>query len=83
MADSTMAGIITAVAGVITALALLAGALPLLIKTVRDVRKVHTIVNQQRTDMQNYNRALVRALVAAGIEVPDDQSLEDEGDRSG
>jgi hypothetical protein len=72
---STLTGIITAVAAVITALALLAGAMPLLIRTLRQLKEVHTIVNQQRTDAQNYQRALVDALTKAGIDVPADQSL--------
>jgi hypothetical protein len=75
MPGSTLAQVITAFASIITALALLAGALPLLIRTLRQLREVHTIVNQQRTDAQNYQRALVDALIRAGIEVPADQSL--------
>jgi len=77
----TWAGIITAFAGVVTALALLAGALPALIKVMRKqdatdvaIGKVHTIVNQQRTDQMNYNAALIRALENAGVKVPVDQS---------
>lgn len=35
---------------------------------------VHRIVNQQHTDMKNYQGALIRALEAKGIEVPIDQS---------
>jgi hypothetical protein len=42
-----------------------------------DIAKVHKIVNQQRTDALNYQRALIRALQAKGIEVPQDQSVED------
>lgn len=38
------------------------------------VQSVHKIVNQQRTDMVQYQRALIFALKAAGIEVPVDQS---------
>jgi hypothetical protein len=80
--ESTAAGVVTAIAACITALALLVGALPLLVKAINESRKVrvtvdevHTIVNQQRTDAANYNRALTAALNAAGVEVPVDQSL--------
>jgi hypothetical protein len=75
------AGIITAVASGITAIALLCAALPALIKVMRQTRKVekaihevHTIVNQQRTDLMNYQAALVRALKQADVEIPIDQS---------
>jgi hypothetical protein len=43
--------------------------------TTEKVQEVHKIVNQQRTDMTNYQEALKRALSAAGIEIPIDQSL--------
>lgn len=42
------------------------------------IAEVHTIVNQQRTDMLNYQRALVRLLNKHGIEVPEDQSIDHE-----
>lgn len=81
MAPSTFAGIITATASVITALALLFAALPALIKVLRRTKEtreaiaeVHVIVNQQRTDLTNYQAALIRALKAASVEVPLDQS---------
>ena len=45
------------------------------VRTGVKTEEVHTIVNQQRTDMTRYNEALVRALRAAGIEVPVDQSI--------
>lgn len=80
---SSTAGIITAssalfiaVAGAITALTTLIPLLRRSKSTEAKVDEVHTIVNQQRTDMQNYNAALVRALSAAGIEVPVDQSVQ-------
>jgi hypothetical protein len=76
---------LNAVANIITAMALLGGTVPLLIKALHDIRKntksvndVHKIVNQQRTDMQRYQRALVRALENHGIDVPVDQSLIDD-----
>lgn len=82
MAPSTLAGIITATASVLTALSLVLGALTLLIPILRSTREtkkavaeVHTIVNQQRTDMQRYQRTLILALEAHGIEVPMDQSV--------
>jgi hypothetical protein len=76
MTGSSIAGIVGASAGVVSALALLVGALPELIRVRRQVREVHKIVNQQRTDMQNYQRALERALREAGVAVPIDQSIE-------
>jgi hypothetical protein len=72
---STTAGIVGAFAGLIGASATLIVAFTVLLPMLRQVKQVHTIVNQQRTDQQNYNRALVNALVKAGIEVPEDQSL--------
>lgn len=39
--------------------------------------EIHTIVNQQRTDMQRYIRAQTALLILHGIEPPIDQSLED------
>lgn len=76
MTGSSVAGIIGASAGVISALALLLGAIPAMVKVLRQVREVHKIVNQQRTDMQNYQRALERALRDAGLAIPIDQSIE-------
>ena len=61
--------IITAAATLITALA---GAAVLIIA---EVRKVHKIVNQQRTDMLKYQDHLVKTMRAAGLHVPDDESL--------
>lgn len=40
-----------------------------------DVQAVHHIVNQQRTDMLAYQRTLIDALTAQGINVPTDKSL--------
>lgn len=82
MPGSTLAGVITAVASVLTALGFVITAvnvlLPLL-KTSRrnesQLKEVHTIVNQQRTDLQRYQVALVNALNAAHIDVPADQSI--------
>lgn len=81
-AQSTLAGIITAFATVIIATGGLIAALTLFLpvyrqtkKTGDDVSKIHTIVNQQRTDAQRYNIALTEALRRAGVEIPIDQSL--------
>jgi len=79
MPDSTMAGTISAVAAVFTAIALVITAVAGLMAARRAGRKidaVHTIVNQQHTDLVNYQRALIRALEGAGINVPVDQSAE-------
>jgi hypothetical protein len=82
MTGSSAAGIVSAAAGVITALALVIGGLPALIKVLAEQRRnnraigeVHKIVNQQRTDMQNYQRALINALREHGIDIPIDQSI--------
>jgi hypothetical protein len=81
-APSTVAGIITASAtvltalgGVILAISVLIPNLRLMRRTANQVETVHTIVNQQRTDQQRYNIALVQLLKKNGIEVPVDQSL--------
>lgn len=81
-ATSSPAGIVTAFASVLTAFGGLLLSVAYVIPAFRTVRKtkiavdeVHTIVNQQRTDAQRYQIALVSALKAAGIDVPIDQSL--------
>lgn len=86
MPDSTAAGIITASAAVFTSLALVITAVAGLVAARRvgrqvgqvetKVDSVHTMVNQQRTDALNYQRALISALNRAGIEVPADQSVD-------
>lgn len=75
MTGSSLAGIITAVASVLTAVGLVITAVGVLLPNLRATRDVHTIVNQQRTDMQRYQAALVAALRRAGVDVPADQSL--------
>jgi hypothetical protein len=89
MADSTAAGIITAIASVLTASALVISALALLLPILRKAKSieakvngveakvdgVHVIVNQQQTDLRNYQAALISALKEANIKVPADQSL--------
>jgi len=79
MPDSTLAGVITASATVLTAIALVITAVAGLIRSRRvegKVDQVHTIVNQQRTDALNYQRALIAALSKAGVDVPADQSVD-------
>ena len=79
---TTVVGVITAfataliaVGGVITALTVFLPILRQTRATDRKVDEVHVIVNQQRTDAQRYQRALVDALHAAGVDVPADQSV--------
>jgi hypothetical protein len=66
MQFGTVAGIVTALATMVTAI----GGIYL----GRRVQEVHKIVNQQRTDMLQYQKALIAALSAAGIAIPADQS---------
>jgi enterochelin esterase-like enzyme len=76
--STTVTGVITAFASLFTAVALVVTALTAWVKArevSRKVDEVHLIVNQQRTDMQRYERALKHALTAAGIEIPVDQSV--------
>lgn len=82
MSQSSWAGVITAVATVFTALGGLVLAFSVLVPTLRKTREnvtavndVHTMVNQQRTDMMRYQETLVAALQKGGIEVPTDASL--------
>ena len=62
----TVAGMVTAVATMVTAI----GGIYL----GRRVQEVHKIVNQQHTDMQNFQTVLINTLKAHGITVPEDQS---------
>jgi hypothetical protein len=79
----TWAGIITAFATVITALGLLITALSVFLPILRGTREnkvaiaeVHTIVNQQRTDMERYQRALILQIRGEGLDPVVDQSIE-------
>jgi hypothetical protein len=83
----TWAGIITAAATLVLALTALLGGVTALVKVFLPIKRetaantvaiaeVHTIVNKQRTDMENYQRALIRALQKHDVEVPEDQSIE-------
>lgn len=78
MSPSSIAGVITACAAVFTALGGLVLAVTVLIPMLRTGKSTHEIVNQQRTDMQRYIRALTRSLKEAGVELPVDQSVEDD-----
>jgi hypothetical protein len=73
-ASPSWAAIITAGASLITALGGLVLAFTVLIPLLKTSKDTHKIVNQQRTDMMSYNRALLRALKNANVEVPQDQS---------
>jgi len=69
---AAMATVVTALGGLIAAISVLVATLR---ATRRAVEQVHTIVNQQRTDAQAYQVALVTALRDANVAVPADQSL--------
>jgi hypothetical protein len=75
MTGSSVAGIITAVGVCITAIGGLVATIGVFIPILRQTKATHKIVNQQHTDMVRYQAALVKALTAAGIAVPEDQSL--------
>ena len=79
MVDSNLAGVITAFATVLIAIGGIITAVAVLIPILRTTRSTHKIVNQQRTDMLNFQRALIRALTDHGIPIPVDQSAEDGG----
>lgn len=75
------------VAGLLTALFTLTTAVLGLVlvsvgrKAKTQIEQVHTIVNQQRTDMLRFQKVLINALVAHGIDIPEDQSrLDDQPD---
>jgi len=78
MNPSSWAGVIGAIGSCLTAVALIITARADSRRSRRvegKVDEVHVIVNQQRTDAANYQRALVRALETAGVAVPEDQSV--------
>lgn len=77
---TTITGVITAFASLFTAVSLVLVAMTAWRKAQKVERKideVHVIVNQQRTDMERYQRALKQALTKAGVEIPTDQSQAD------
>jgi hypothetical protein len=79
---SSVAGIITAVATMLTALGGLLLALKVVVPIRKETSQIHTMVNQQRTDALNYQKALIRALSKAGVDIPEDQSATGEGESS-
>jgi hypothetical protein len=70
----SVVGSVTAFATMLTALGGFLVAIRVLIPTRKQIQAVHTIVNQQKTDMERYQRALVAALSEHGITIPVDQS---------
>jgi uncharacterized protein YoxC len=72
---TAIATAITAVGGLVLAVSVLIPTLRATRQAVANVAEVHTMVNQQRTDMLRYNEDLVSALRAAGVAVPTDRSL--------
>lgn len=87
MAQSTMAGIVTAfgvlallmtaIAGLITALAARRTSQRVEVKVDagnKQGAETHKLVNQRFTDMENWNIALQKHIVSLGGTVPDDQS---------
>lgn len=87
MADSTLAGIvtafgvlallITAVAGLITAMAARRTSRRVEAKVDvgnRQGAETHSLVNQKFTDLENWNVALQKTILSLGGVVPDDQS---------
>jgi hypothetical protein len=73
-AKPSFANVITAISSLFIAITGLVVALPVLIKTLRIAKETHKIVNQQQTDLRNYQAALVSALHKAGVDVPADQA---------
>lgn len=71
MTAEGVALILSAVATLVTALA---AAIVVVLR--RDVAAVHTLVNQNRTDMLAYQQDLVEALQEGGLIVPRDKSTE-------
>jgi hypothetical protein len=80
LAPVSLTGILTACGTLLTALGGLVLAVTVLIPLLRETKKVHTIVNQQRSDMLRYQRALVAVLRAHHIDVPADQSADPPGE---
>jgi hypothetical protein len=76
----SLAGMITALATVITALGGLIVSIRVLIPNFKQTKEVHKVVNQQKTDMERYQKALIDVLAAHGIDIPVDQSKLDTGE---
>ena len=75
-----VATLVTAIGVTITAVGGLIVSVTILLPQLRLSKNTHALVNQQHTDITNYNRALIRALKSAGIDVPIDQSFPEEPD---
>jgi hypothetical protein len=89
VAGSSIASIITACATLVIAVGGVVTALTLFIPILRNAKEavknskdavdktneVHTIVNQQKTDMQNYQRELIATIQEGGLRIPRDQSI--------
>jgi len=73
----TIAGMMTAFATLLTAIGGIVVTVKVLIPNHKVNESTHKIVNQQRTDMLRFQAALVKTLVAHGIDVPEDQSKAD------
>lgn len=71
----SIAGTLTAAATLLTAVGGFIVTIKVMIPNFKTNKETHKIVNQQRTDMLNFQNALIRALVAHDIEVPIDQSI--------
>lgn len=78
---SELAAVIASLAALVTAVGGVVLAFSVLIPIRRNAAQIHTMVNQQRTDMQRYTRSLVDTLHRAGVEVPLDESLGAPGER--
>lgn len=74
MTGAEVALVITAIGTAITATGGVVVAI-MAKRTSAVTQEVHTMVNQQRTDAMRYQVTLIKALKAAGIAIPDDQSL--------
>lgn len=74
MTASSLAGVITAFATLLTALGGLVVAIKVIIPMKTETKKIHTLVNQQHTDLIRRITVLTRALVKEGIDIPEDQS---------
>ena len=77
MEASTVVALVGAGAALVTAIGGLVASLTVFLPILREARAVHTLVNQQHTDMKRYQRLLVMSLRQHGIEVPDDPADEE------
>lgn len=70
----TIAGMLTAGATLLTAIGGLIVTIKVMIPNFKVNKSTHKIVNQQRTNMEQYQKALIKVLAAHDIEIPEDQS---------